>query len=285
VSEERQALRIERILVALDASPHSLAALETAVNLARRFGAELRGLFVEDENLLRLATLPFVQEIGLFSAMSRRIDGEELGREVRAHSRRVRQVFNVTTRRAGIICSFCVARGAVLREVLVAASEADMLILGKAGWSLLRRGQLGSTVRGILPEHFGMTLILKEGRCLGDSLVVFYDGSPIAERALIAADALRRHLDEVHSLTVLLLIEDEVQARVLRETARLILVDRDNAARYRSLKSSADLMQLIDALLTERCGTLVLPARSAILQNSGMVELLEQVDLPILLVT
>jgi nucleotide-binding universal stress UspA family protein len=44
---------IRRILVALDASPHSFAALEAAAHLAAHLEAELFGLYVEDENLLR----------------------------------------------------------------------------------------------------------------------------------------------------------------------------------------------------------------------------------------
>ena len=46
-------LSIRRILVALDASPASLSAMQNAVELAARLGAELIGLFVEDINLLR----------------------------------------------------------------------------------------------------------------------------------------------------------------------------------------------------------------------------------------
>ncbi len=58
---------IQRILLALDASPQSVAALDTATELAGRLGAELTGLFVEDTDLLRMAALPFAAEIGRLS--------------------------------------------------------------------------------------------------------------------------------------------------------------------------------------------------------------------------
>ena len=58
---------IRRILVALDASEASRAAIRSAVDLAARFRAELVGLFVEDVNLLRSAQLPFVRKVGAFS--------------------------------------------------------------------------------------------------------------------------------------------------------------------------------------------------------------------------
>lgn len=288
MSKEPQALTIKRILVAIDASPHSLAALEAAVALAVRFQAELSGLFVEDENLLRLADLPFVQEVGLFSATRRRINGKELERQIRVQSRRVRRVFAVTTQRAQVTWSFRVVRGSVLSEVLTAASEADVLVLGQAGWSLLRRGRLGSTVRGILPERFGLTLILKEGTCLGVPLAVVYDGSPVAERALIAADTLRWEPDNdqklAERLIVLLLAEERAKVQTLQRQAASYLSDRGTTVRYRSL-TRANVLGLVDILQAEGCGTLVLPARSSTLQNSILVALLEHLDLPVLLVT
>jgi len=288
VSEEQQALTIKRILVALDASPHSVAALEAAVDLAARFQAELAGLFVEDENLLRAANLPYVQEVGHFSATRRRVDIEEMERQIRVQSRRVRQIFTVTTRRAQVTWSFRAVRGTVLAEVLSAASEADVLVLGRAGWSLIRRGRLGSTVRGILPERFGLALILKEGTCLGDPLAVVYDGSPVAERALIAANTLRRQPDDDETLTdrliVLLLAEEPGKAQALQSQAESQLADRDVTARYRWL-TSTNALWLADFLQAEGCGTLVLPARSAALRNSVLVALLEHLEIPVLLVT
>lgn len=44
-------------------------------------------------------------------------------------------------------------------------------------------------------------------------------------------------------------------------------------------------LQLVDALETECCGTLVLPARSEALKNSALVTLLENMDVPVMLVT
>jgi nucleotide-binding universal stress UspA family protein len=283
VSQQEQTLTIDRILVALDASPHSLAALEAAAELAEHFQAELAGLFVEDENLLRLADLPFVHEVGLYSATRRRIGGKEMERQIRVHSRRVRRAFIVTTERSRVRWTFRVARGTVLTEVLTAASEADVLVLGSAGWSLLRRGRLGSTVRSILPERFGLALILKEGTYLSMPLAVVYDGSPIAERALIAAKTLRDHVDEEQMLIVLILSEDPERVQTLQRQASSHLGNGD-AVRYRSL-TRANVLQLADILQAEECGTLILPARSSALQNDSLVALLEYLDLPMLLVT
>ena len=67
---------IRRILVALDASPSSLVALEEAAKLAAVWDAELAGVFVEDSELLRMAQLPFMQTVGSFSFCLSRVARE-----------------------------------------------------------------------------------------------------------------------------------------------------------------------------------------------------------------
>jgi len=55
MSEQYDEPTIRRILVALDASRYSLAALEAAIELAAGLEAELQGIFVEDVSELRAA--------------------------------------------------------------------------------------------------------------------------------------------------------------------------------------------------------------------------------------
>jgi len=284
VSENRETPTIKRILVALDASSHSLAGLEAAIDLATRFNAELTGIYVEDENLLRLAELPFVQEVGHFSATRRHIVRADLERQIRGQSRRVRRVFAVATQRAHLRWSFRTVRGGVLSEVLAASTEADLLVLGKQGWSLLRRGRLGSTVWGLLPERFGLALIVKKGTRLAAPMAVIYDGSEVADRALFAAEMVRSRLNNNQSLIVLVLPTAQQDGMALQAQARSRLATRGTATRYRTA-TGTNIRRLADILLTEGCGTVVLPARSSVLQNSMLAALLDYLELPILLVT
>jgi len=74
---------IRRIAIAVDASPTSIAALEATVELAAVWEAEVLGIFVEDVNLIKAASLPFAGEVGSHSGAFRRIDPDNVRRQRR----------------------------------------------------------------------------------------------------------------------------------------------------------------------------------------------------------
>ncbi|MFL7807519.1 MAG: universal stress protein, partial [Anaerolineae bacterium] len=294
-------VRIRRVLVAMDASPHSLAALEAAADMAARFRAELQGLFVEDLNLLRLAQLPFAQEVGQFSARRRRIDSEELERQLRAESARIQRIFDGTTRQAHVRCSFRVTRGLVHREVLSAAEEADMLVLGRAGWSLIRSRRLGTTARAILAQAPGLVLVLERESCLSEPAVVVYDGSPLSKKALKMAAALAEgpgaglphpavlshEQEETQPVSIFLLVRDGAEdAKALRREVEAWLEAHAPGmqVRFRALTNEL-ISRLADYIVHEACGILLVPARSAVLGDSALQELLNEIQVPVLLVS
>ena len=106
MSDKERIIDIQRILVALDASQQSLAALEVAAELAAKYGAELIAVFVEDINLVRLSEFPFAQEIGYFSAISRQLDSQQIERELRAHARWVERTTATIAKRTNLRWSF-----------------------------------------------------------------------------------------------------------------------------------------------------------------------------------
>ncbi len=279
MSEERD-LTIRRVLVALDASPHSVAALEAAVDLAGRFQAELEALFVEDINLLRLAELPFAHELGSFSATRRRLDTAEMERQFRAQTVRIRRIFSSATRHSEISCTFRVSRGAVVPEVLRAATGTDVVILGRSGWSVVPRRRLGSTVRAILREAPGMTLILQHGTRLEPPVLVVYDGSPLGHKALETAATM---VADGETLTVLILADGMGRAKELHAAVEAWQKDQDLEVQYRALTESS-VPKLTRTIQAEAGGTLVLPGRIALFEEEAMLMLLDEVDVPVLLV-
>jgi nucleotide-binding universal stress UspA family protein len=280
VSETGHKIVIRRILVALDASPHSQAALDAAAQLAARFKADLQGMFVEDINLLRLADWPLAREVGLHTAARRRLDAQGLQRQLRAQARRVQQRLAAIAERDRLQFSFRVARGTISSELLAASSEVDLVILGRSGGSLHRKGQLGSTARAIISGAPALTLILQEGTCLGLPVMVVYDGSRLAQKALSAAVLLARAQEG--SVTVVIM-DGESETQRLKDQAAAQLRIHDVEGRYRLLTRSS-VPKLAQLVRMEGCGTLVLPAKVALLQDEVLLALLDEIDVPTLFV-
>jgi nucleotide-binding universal stress UspA family protein len=191
--------RTRVILVAIDASPHSLAALETAARVASRLHAELHGMYVEDINLLRTAELPFASAIGA-SGKPHPLTVDALERELRRQAEIARRAVEAAGARSHVVCSFAVARGTVLEEIVRAATAAEIVTVGRTGWS--RRGtRLGSVTRSLLEEGTASLLMVEKNDVEGPLAVVF-DGSPAAHRAMALAAALTA--DQPSPITVLL---------------------------------------------------------------------------------
>jgi nucleotide-binding universal stress UspA family protein len=164
--------------------------------------------------------------------------------------------------------------------VVTAASDADLLVLGRAGWSLLRKGRLGTTARAIVARSPSMALLLPGGSCLASPLTVVFDGSPLAERALDVALSL---LEQDRRVRVLLLANGQERLSPLREQVDTQLKGQEVDVRFRALTES-NVFRLVQAIKDEECGTLILPVTSTILEDSALQGLLEELEIPILLV-
>lgn len=175
-------MEVEYILVALDLSPHSEAALAAAAQLAAALHLELRGLYVEDVNLLRLCGLPFGIEYGSFTAKPRRIEQNHLEREFRIQASRLRKIMADIAGQNRISWSFQVVRGRVTDQLLEAATSARMLSLGRVGRSPGKR--TGSTAQAIAQRSRRPVVFQSRRRTLRGPYAVVYTGSPSAVRAL-----------------------------------------------------------------------------------------------------
>jgi nucleotide-binding universal stress UspA family protein len=279
--DEDQELSVQRILVALDVSPHSLAALEAAAVLAAGLQAELVGLFVEDADLLRLAELPFARELGLYSAASRPLDSSQMERQLRTRAHRAEQALAAVAGRAQVRWSFRVARGAIAAELLAAAAEADLISLGKVGWSLAGRRRVGSTAQAILSQASGSALILQHGAHLRSPFVLVYDGSAPARKAL--SIAARLVAGKGADLLILVAADDPGEVQSLQAQASGWLQERGLEARFRQLTLAA-VPKLTQPLEAQGCGTLVLPVESSLWRDEALLALLADLDFPVLFI-
>jgi hypothetical protein len=101
---------VDRIVVALDATSENRAAIGTAARLAARWQAPLHGVFFEDDDLIRLAGLPFARQVTL-GLGAERFDLQQVQRQLRVFAERARQELAASARRHGVAWSFEIARG------------------------------------------------------------------------------------------------------------------------------------------------------------------------------
>ncbi|MFO8085937.1 MAG: universal stress protein [Desulfobacterales bacterium] len=273
---------IRRIMAALDASTSSLNALQTAVDLAARFDAELLGLFVEDINLLRLAQLPFAREVSFFSSRSRRIAPDEMELQLRTQAARIRNVLAQTADRLGVAWEFRTVRGDVGSEVLAAGADVDLVVIGKLGRSLPGMQRSGSTVRTLLLQRTGMTMILETRvQFIRTPVAAIYDNIKSARRTLDTAVQLAQLVDA--PLIVFILAENTDKAENLKGHASEQLRELDIQVVFR-LFIKPTLKQLAAGIRNETRGPVIIPCLDDWFEGEKLCGLVDEIANPVLLI-
>jgi hypothetical protein len=123
--------RIVRILLGMESAGPELPDIEPAVRLARLLEAELTGLFIEDDDLLRSAALPFAAEIPLAGGAPRALDVVKLERALRMLAQRTEAELERAAERARVRWTFRVVRGRRLPTMLAEAGVDDLVVLAR----------------------------------------------------------------------------------------------------------------------------------------------------------
>jgi nucleotide-binding universal stress UspA family protein len=272
---------VRRIVVAVDSSAAAQEALEAAAALAARLNAELIGLFVEDIDLVNLAGLPVGREIRLSSGQTREFDQLALEEGFRIAAARARRYLQQMSARSRVVSTFRTVRGRVETEVVAAAAEGDLLILGTAARSVGFRWRPGSIAAAAAARAPRSVLIMRPGGRLEGKALLIYDGSPGRGLALEAALRLVSARDD--ALTVLLVAADVAQARSLEAEVR---------ERLAHPRLSATFMQIQEIAVDELCrlsaqagsDVLVMSGDSPVLAGEAHARLLEGLGCPVLIV-
>jgi nucleotide-binding universal stress UspA family protein len=205
-------------------------------------------------------------------------------RQLRAHARFVQRLLAETaarTRPAGepaLRWSFRTVRGAISSELLSAARDSDLILLGKTGWSRSRR--LGSTARALAAESPILAFILHQIPHPGRPVMVAYDGSPDSQVGLTAARLISGAAAE---LNVLILAEDIQTAQKLKEEVEEHFASEEIKVDYRWI-SSLDAETIDQTASMAGCEVLVLPAESRFLDREALLKILNESKCSVLLV-
>ena len=275
-------IRIERIIVLLDSSRAARVALDTAAEFAARRGARLLGLFVEDTDLLRSASLPFGREIGFTSGRIRPMSTVDMERRLRQQAEEARRLLAAAGRRCAVEWSLHICRGRVETETLAITTPADLLVLGRIDWARdtgLPFGQL--TARIATTANCSVMVLGATPQAGHRSILVLYEGSESGERALATAAALAR--DTKQALTILLPPSAEGWVEELEETAR------SWTHRYKIPVSfvrlpGVDAAILVQALRQIDGRVLVLSRASRAVQHPASRSLLDEIASPVVVV-
>jgi hypothetical protein len=254
-----------RIVLSLECGAAEAPALEAALALAAGLGGELAALFVEDERLLRLAALPFVQEIGRTSAQQRVLEREQLEHAFQAEAGRLRRLLTSAAETLALKWTLDVARGDIMAASLERLGPEDLLVLGgsvPAGFARGRRVAGQALFRSLAMRPVAVLLTDGEG----------------AWRALDAAFAIARHT--AGEVAVLIDAPDESEYRTRRERARERLAGA--AARFVRVPAKEP-HAIAEVVRSQGAAALVWPGALR-RQREALAELLDELDCPVVLI-
>lgn len=256
-----------RILVALDESPRSAAALTAAAALASELGAELAGLFVEDIDLQHLIGLPFAREFSVLTGAGNTLSPDEMERIWRREAAAAQRLLAEAAGRSQLRWSFRVARGRVSAEVNTQAQAFDLIVLGKrTGIGVMTIVQTTARLPDFHPQ-------------VGPVLVLFEDRSTSARSLETGAMLARSNGAE---LVLLIKDGDDDTYRAACAAAQIALKAHGTAGRCVRL-NAIEGGNLIQAARRERAGCLVLAGRERFLSEVGFHRMLDAIECPVVL--
>lgn len=230
---------MKSILVALDGTPAAIAARATAISLAQKHAARLAGIGVLDRNYL---TAPEPVPVGA----SHYKECADRARVKRAGEQLIRLVeaFETECRSHGVHGSGIASDGDPKAEVIRAAQELDLIVIGKdTSFHSEAPGEITATVEYLLKHNPRPVLITPADGERISPILIAYDGSVPAARALqlfalldIAAAA------EVHVLNIQAWKAD---ARSLTSRAASYLELYDIRAHMHPIASSDDPAEIL----------------------------------------
>jgi len=176
---------IERIVVSLDAISETHAAIEAAARLAVRWNAVLHGVFVEDEDLLRLAGLPFARQVSL-GAGAEPLTAAQAARQVRAFAESARREFAAVAHRHDLRWSFEVVHGTAAADTVTTAAG-DFIVACTASRPIGAHFRVETRSWQAIEPASGSLLLRHPVRAGGAVATVLRDREPASARILEAA--------------------------------------------------------------------------------------------------
>jgi nucleotide-binding universal stress UspA family protein len=268
---------IERIVVALDATSENRAAIGTAARLAARWKARLHGVFVEDDDLIRLAHLPFARQVTLGFGVET-LDLPQAERQMRAYAERARRELASAAKRHGIDASFEIVRGPAADHI-GASSAGDFLVCATTTRPVGSHFRMECRWQSAVELGAASYLLAQGAGGEGTVAALLRDRGPESER-LLGATA---RLAEAHGGRLAVICSPELAKTPGFRTwldkclsGRSVNVELDLAP--------ADTASLIRRIIELDCRVVAVASGSAHAQAPGLREMVAKIDCDILVV-
>lgn len=262
---------INRVLLALDAPLRDPELLQIAVALAANRKIELVTLFIEDQELFHLASLPFTQEIDRVSARERKLDSFQIARTFRVQAREIGRALERMTQQPRVNHTLKIVRGLYMNEVHSALTGMDVVFL---------RREIGTYKKRFMNRP--SDVLAARGHTPGkhNAVWIIYNGTAGSERALSTACDIV--LADNRDL-VIVLHTVAAAAADMRRQAETLLRDRAIKALYAIAPESEDEV-LVRMLDTAACGLVVMQVNGGARSEALTSLFLRQLECPLALV-
>jgi hypothetical protein len=183
MTAEDSRFAIERVVIALGSACDVSRQIEAAADLADRLHAELRGVFVEDANLLKAADLPFTRQVALARDCIRPLERSVVEAEFRALANRARRYMERIAGSRRIAWSFDIVRGDRASQTPKAEPN-ELVVMETRSRAFAGRVRLPIPGLSAADEGLGARAFLGVGLATSRKIAVVLDGSRAAGRAL-----------------------------------------------------------------------------------------------------
>jgi nucleotide-binding universal stress UspA family protein len=230
---------IAKIVVAIDGTPASRVAQDLAIAIAKSQGAGLTGVGVVDRPW---ATAPRAVPIGggAYKAHRDQVVLEQLRQEVEA----ILRAFGEACRRADVPFATVETEGVPAKAIESEAEGSDLIVIGKdTNFRFEAEPDMTETVARLIRENARPVLVTSAGQPSGDKVLVCYDGSVQASRAMHMFVLLGlAHGREVHLTSV---GRTRAAASARLQSAEKLFTAHDISVQLHGTASDADAADVI----------------------------------------
>ncbi|MDH4019959.1 MAG: universal stress protein [Xanthomonadales bacterium] len=223
---------------------------------------QLHGVFIEDDELQRVAALPFVKELSRLTLNVREIHSTRFDRIIALRVRTARSAVEGLARRMGVSHTFRKARGSTVSLLRETVHTSNITVFEPS------RKLAASTISQPLqvrssPRH----------------IVVVIDDTDTCDKALLTATLLAK--GRTHRITVILRVKTPVEEDAMN---RLINDLLPTGPDHLLLLQDKGIQNLVAAVRAERADMLVLGASEELLKPETLRVLLKHLECPVCLV-